>query len=531
MTMAVVCAQRRWLAQLGLVCTLLAASKAATAATCLPDAIPPSSRKLVGLVDSYPLGMWVNDWPAGHAVAEMMAIIIQEAMGYEVEMKGPGAGTVNGFFALAGCRNPTDSQEPDCEGVSHTLVHMNVEGWTAGYSATWQMIQDKYPSRAPRNLGNAGYFGDARAHISTPVQEMAYNAEGLSLDFYRELNASWNDVKRYFADLDSVEKSRLRFCTETNLMDPVEMALYAEMTGDSDGVVSEGESVVAKCWENHFWYAPACRQSSSCWLYITGGSGWSLVEFMQKAAAFNFATAVAVAKDWSNYVSLPTDHASVFFWWTPDTTFLRMKPQAMTFPAFDRVAWERGDKKTGAERSSIDIHVSQDLAALAPSVQELLAASSLTIKDVNDVMWDKLDSEITHREAACHWLNGNTQRWKTWLPDKTVCVAGFGLYDIFADVFVQSRNGDTANIECRVCPSGHFSDRLQDDKGLTFICQPCPAGRFQASGGMVSCDPCPRGEYQGSVGSQVCLRCDLETYQARDGGLPIVFIHCYVEFP
>lgn len=44
------------------------------------------------------------------------------------------------------------------------------------------------------------------------------------------------------------------------------------------------------------------------------------------------------------------------------------------------------------------------------------------------------------------------------LPDKTVCVAGFGLYDIFADVFVQSRNGDTANIECRVCPSGHFSE-------------------------------------------------------------------------
>lgn len=38
-------------------------------------------------------------------------------MGYEVEMKGPGAGTVNGFFALAGCRNPTDSQEPDCEGA------------------------------------------------------------------------------------------------------------------------------------------------------------------------------------------------------------------------------------------------------------------------------------------------------------------------------------------------------------------------------------------------------------------------------
>jgi len=227
--------------------------------------------------------MWVNDWPAGHAVAEMMAIIIQEVVGYEVEMKGPGAGTVNGFFALAGCRKPMDSQDPDCDGVTHTLVHMNVEGWTEGYIPTWQMIQDKYPSMAPRNLGNAGYFGDARAHISTPVQEMAYNAEGLSLDFYRELNASWNDVKRYFADLDSVDKSRLRSCNGTLLMDPVEMGIYAEMTGDLDGVVFEGGSVVAKCWQNHFWYAPACRQSPSrCWPFITGGSGWQVGDFMQK---------------------------------------------------------------------------------------------------------------------------------------------------------------------------------------------------------------------------------------------------------
>lgn len=508
--------------QFGLVCCTIVAATPGSA-TCLSDAIPASSRKLVGLVDSYPLGMWVNDWPAGHAVAEMMAIIIQEVMGYEVEMKGPGAGTVNGFFALAGCRKPMDSQDPDCDGVTRTLVHMNVEGWTEGYTPTWQMVQDKYPSMAPRNLGNAGYFGDARAHISTPVQEMAYNAEGLSLDFYRELNASWNDVKRYFADLDSVDKSRLRFCNGTLLMDPVEMGIYAEMTGDLDGVVFEGAggSVVAKCWQNHFWYAPACRQSPSrCWPFITGGSGWQVGDFMQKATAFNFAAAVAVAKNWDNYVSLPTDHASIFYWWVPDTTFLRMKPQAVTFPAYDRIAWERGDKKTGSKQMSIDIHVSQDLAALAPSVQQLLAASSLTIKDVNDVMLDTLDSGITYRDAVCRWLNAKTERWRKWLPDKTLCVAGFGLYDISADVFVQSRSGDTANIECRVCPSGHFSDRLQDDKGdkgMTFICQPCPAGRFQASAGMVSCDPCPKGEYQGSHGSQACLRCDLETYQDVEG--------------
>ena len=42
-----------------------------------------------------------------------------------------------------------------------------------------------------------------------------------------------------------------------------------------------------------------------------------------EATAFNFAAAVAVAKNWDNYVSLPTDHASMFYWWVPDTTFLR----------------------------------------------------------------------------------------------------------------------------------------------------------------------------------------------------------------
>lgn len=54
-------------------------------------------------------------------------------MGYEVEMKGPGAGTVNGFFALAGCRKPMDSQDPDCDGgsVFFGSVTLEIMGKTA----------------------------------------------------------------------------------------------------------------------------------------------------------------------------------------------------------------------------------------------------------------------------------------------------------------------------------------------------------------------------------------------------------------
>ena len=51
-----------------------------------------------------------------------------------------------------------------------------------------------------------------------------------------------------------VDKSRLRFCNGTLLMDPVEMGIYAEMTGDLDGVVFEGP-----------WFVGECRLSVTSW--------------------------------------------------------------------------------------------------------------------------------------------------------------------------------------------------------------------------------------------------------------------------
>eukprot|EP00435_Cladocopium_sp_Y103_P073398 s282_g43.t1 len=214
---------------------------------CLADAIPASARKLLGTgLRSYPLGIWVNDWPAGHAMAAMMAIIIEEAMGYAIELKGPGVGTPDGFFAVAGCRNPTTGDDPQCDDVTHTLVHVNVEG-------------------------------------------------------------------------------------------------------------------------------------------------------------------------------------------------------------------------------------------------------------------------------GCRWLNANTERWQEWLPDQTSCFAHVGLFDKVTERFVLSRMSTSANIVCRVCPAGHSSEQLKDDRRATFIFLACPPGTSQASGGMVFCDPCPAGQYQGESGSQSCMRCGKGTYQDLQG--------------
>ena len=54
-------------------CVALAAS------SCLPDAIPESARKdLVNGGERYAVGLWVNNYPAGHAAAQLVHIIVQE---------------------------------------------------------------------------------------------------------------------------------------------------------------------------------------------------------------------------------------------------------------------------------------------------------------------------------------------------------------------------------------------------------------------------------------------------------------------
>lgn len=72
---------------------------------------------------------------------------------------------------------------------------------------------------------------------------------------------------------------------ETNLMDSREMAVYAEITADFDGVSGEGwelqgevavskqgDAVHGKCWMDYFWLAPSCRHNiSKCTLVKTRG--------------------------------------------------------------------------------------------------------------------------------------------------------------------------------------------------------------------------------------------------------------------
>ena len=115
-------------------------------------------------------------------------------------------------------------------------------------------------------------------------------------------------------------------------------------------------------------------------------------------------------------------------------------------------------------------------------------------------------------DVACQWLKANPQRWQGWIPDKTRCGPGFGLFDEAAESFTSTRASASG---CRACPPGTYAEpySYSDGDGLTYICSECAAGTYQDLGASLSCTPCPKGEFQDLTGSRQCTRCGIGLYQ------------------
>ena len=140
----------------------------------------------------------------------------------------------------------------------------------------------------------------------------------------------------------------------------------------------------------------------------------------------------------------------------------------------------------------------------------------IDIRDVEKMLRDQLDSSDSWFEVACRWLRENEQTWEPWMPDKTKCSLHFGLFNEKDEQWVEDRS-EPQYLRCSACPSGTYSERLEDSFGVTHICRKCPAGTYQDSGASVSCIPCPVGESQNATGSLACKRCPQGEYQDQVG--------------
>ncbi|CAK9002916.1 Ephrin_rec_like domain-containing protein [Durusdinium trenchii] len=228
--------------------------------------------------------------------------------------------------------------------------------------------------------------------------------------FPKDYNTSWERPSQYFTTIDQINRSKLMLCEETLLMSVKMMSTYLEITGDHEGVSQGTGGITGRCFDQYFWYAPACRRnSSSCIPCFTGGTGWGSLEMLQKATFLGIPLAWITAKDWNAYSALPKDYDSIFYWWTPDPTFLRrfvvyvkhiyfqcdydvlhsgpgcfylgsfltllmsvcgspcehgnpasLNAEQIMFPAHNGVEWAKGDHRSAAFAIQIDKYISQD---------------------------------------------------------------------------------------------------------------------------------------------------------------------------
>ncbi|CAK9091670.1 Ephrin_rec_like domain-containing protein [Durusdinium trenchii] len=490
---------------------------AASNPTCLPDAIPPEQRQWMKDNDGQdlPVGLFICAWDSSHLFTRMALILLQEVMGYHAEEHPVvGDSSSNSIYALGGCRdfNGLGSEtERGCD-QQETRIHIMVDSWIYSYASVLKALTTRYPHLAPVDLGSMGFDGQESIFVSKRDRDEASDREGLSLVFYESYNTTHHDPKRYFDEISLINRSSLKPCNQTNLLDLAFMANYLHWTGDREGLLAVNGGHIGRCDDGFWWLAPSCRSASStCIPVITAGSGWKLQSIMQWCTEYGMPCAVGVARDSSEWVQIGSDVKSIFYWWIPESGFVHLKPSPIIFPEYNAFEWAQGNERTAISKAYVNKAASSNLKLKAPMVEEFVARMSFNLDETQELLLATRSSSF--QEVACDWIKENRQRWMAWIPVSSNCFLGFGMVDS-TGTFLTSRSTAT---DCEVCPPGRFSEAFLDADGATYLCVPCAPGYYQGSSATEACDPCPAGTYNLQWGKQRCDPCGVGTYQDAKG--------------
>ncbi|CAK8991648.1 unnamed protein product, partial [Durusdinium trenchii] len=483
----------------------------AGAELCLDDGVPESQRKYIqdDSGNDIPIGVIECGWASSTFLNNMALMMIQEVLGFHAVIDPRvGASGASPIYALAGCVDFDNAKEKNCG--SETKIHVSVDSWSGTHAAAQQKFAKEYPRLAAEDLGSMGYSGEESMYVSHEILHAAYSDSGLALDFYKSYNTTHHDPKKYFDSIHDVDMSELALCNETVMSHPNRMGNYARFSGDYDGVLSQADgSFIAKCSNNRWWYAPACRQNAStCIPVFTGGDGWKLQAMMQWSTAYGIPAAIAISGGWSMFVKHVQSHRALHYWWVPDATFIDMLPEQLQVARQSANEWLAGDKKTGGQGSYVSKMVSNNLQSKAGRVREFVSNINFELPEVQSLLLDVQRSGSSYN-VSCKWMRDNRARWSAWKPVETSCYEGFGLVDASGS-FVSNR---TTAVGCGLCQAGTASEELIDDVGRTFQCKPCPPGYSQPNTYSTQCEPCPTGTSASMYGSTRCTPCNEGDYQ------------------
>eukprot|EP00435_Cladocopium_sp_Y103_P056223 s396_g18.t3 len=498
---------------MALLCNILAFLLASQAAgTCLPDGVAPERRKnLTKDGESFPVGVVLQPYRSAELAHAILDILISEVLGYNLRYDPHvPASSLEVIYAMIGCKTWYNRASPGCEERKQEL-HFVVESWHLLYPTTWEIIRQSYPAEIPLSA-DMGYVGGTGQFISASVVEAA-ETRGLVLEYYKMYQFARHQVMDVFDSIAVVNTSYFFQCRESRLNDNLTNFGYWKWTGDDSGVIVVNNSFKAFCPDGYFWRAPVCRNDpTQCILYVV--YDWQIVDVMQRSAFFSIPLGVGVANSYENYLLVPKTYKSMFYYWTPEDSLLDLNPVKVIFPEHNAYAHSQGDLTTASSQTPLAKLTSHDLGYLAPDLFKLLENSAFDMDTIYDLMRERQATEEQPREIACRWLKNHGARWLEWIPDPTLCIRGFGLYDATTESFSPSRASAST---CKACLPGTYSKLFKDDWGITHVCEECSAGSQQPAAGEVSCNPCPAGTFKEVASTEDCAPCPAGYYQNEVG--------------
>ncbi|CAK9038848.1 Uncharacterized protein SCF082_LOCUS22793 [Durusdinium trenchii] len=459
-------------------------------------------------------------------------------------------------FQAAGAKSAFDRlQRLRIGGMMEDLSSMGDLCWKSGFPAvrggSGISGKDRQTGTMVAGHGDRGAYVRLRTDPMTSSGRPATSGireralmDRIFLDDYRTYNASrqaatasddeaFYQPQRYFTPLSSIDVDLLVPCDQWTLVDWHTNAM------------ADNAQWTPPCRAGRWWLSDSCQLNSShCIPFITyriGGYVNNANNMIFKANFLNIPIAVGAADGYwfdSNFYHLVMKHEVLYFFFEPYITFELLEPTLVDLPAPDATGSfsvdteprivvsssvrERRDGGPGSS-GSCETKAGSDLVKLAPEVREMLLRMKWSMEDPP---W---------RQGACQWVLSNMDTWLPWIPTRSACFMGQGLFrELPADPalfqFGQSAGFVTSNglwgewlserkaqAICLACPPGFYSSSITDVWGDTAICRQCPPGSYQSVYSSANCEPCSAGSF--AAGSQMtsCEKCPQGQYQDRQG--------------
>ena len=185
------------------------------------------------------------------------------------------------------------------------------------------------------------YVGTDGMYVFPAMYAQYYAGTGRSIEYYKDLNASWGDYSSFFSRMEDISVSDLADCNSARLLGQIPN--YLAVTGDTDAVHMVDGVQKWKCYnQDRWWLAPTCRSTPNTCAPYTTYSQWAYEPLRQKAGAFDIPLAMGDLATWGAYVSTPKTYNVFTYWWYPDATFKADGAIKTIFPPYRADEVRRG---------------------------------------------------------------------------------------------------------------------------------------------------------------------------------------------